>query len=169
MDLSGDVSDGESFDVQALVDSDETGLLAVAGMNTLFSGSDASDIAVRQELIENPGLLASATNPDGTGNGIIQRLSELAEKDISALGGVSLQEHYHKLVSSVGSQTVVREMRKDSLGDILEQLKAQSDEAGGVDPNMEVAKLIIFERMFQSMSKVIATQNKILGTLMDLL
>ncbi len=49
------------------IGNDTTGLFGALGMNTFFSGSKASDIAVRQDVLDDPKLLA-VSNPNSPNN-----------------------------------------------------------------------------------------------------
>ena len=52
---------------------------------------------------------------------------------------------------------------------LTDQLHIGVAQADGVDPNEEAAQMIIFERMFQSMSKFITVQDQALQELMNMI
>ena len=49
---AGDLNDGDNFAVDAYANTDTSGLLATVGMNTFFTGTSATDIAVSSELAD---------------------------------------------------------------------------------------------------------------------
>ena len=166
---TGLLDDGDVFSVEALAYADETGFLAAAGMNTFFDGTCATDIAVRQAMLNDSGLLATALSPEMHDNAAVLRMAEVRETRIAELGDVSPADAFRILVTDVGQKMVVREARRASVEGILQQLANQRDLVSGVDVNEEAARMVVFERMFQAMAKVINTQQTALQSLMDLL
>jgi flagellar hook-associated protein FlgK len=166
---AGTLSDGDVFSLEALAESDETGFLAAAGINTLFEGHSADTIEVRQALLEDSDLLATAIGPEMSDNVAVLRMIEVGETSVPALGNVSCGDAYRILVADVGQKIAIREARKASLEDILQQLANQRDDISGVNINEEAARMIVFEQMFQAMAKVVSTQQTALQSLMDLL
>ena len=75
---------------------------------------------------------------------------------------------YRLIVTGVGQKVALRQARQDALESVLQQLENQRDATSGVDINEEAAKLLLFQRMFQSMAKVISTQNGALQTLIEI-
>ena len=57
---AGTANDGDTFTAQVVADADTAGILPVLGLNSFFTGHDAGDIHVRNDLISNPGLLAAS-------------------------------------------------------------------------------------------------------------
>jgi len=162
----GDVVDGETFTILAIADSDETGFLAAAGMNTFFSGESASNIEVRDEIKDNHDLLATSLS-DGSGNANAVRLADLRETSMSALGDLSFTDYHRRTVLDIAQGVSTRKARQTSMDKIMQQLKNQWDRASGVDINEEAAKLLAFERMYQAIARFIGSQNQSIQYLMD--
>ncbi len=156
---TGTLNNGETFTIQAIANSDETGFLSAAGMNTFFSGNSATSIAVRDEIKADPNRLATARRADGTGNDNIVGIAEVGRASLSVLGNVTIPEFYRQLVLKVGHGTAIRQARQKSIAHMLHQLENQREDVSGVDINEEVAKLLAFERMFQAMARFLSTQN----------
>jgi flagellar hook-associated protein FlgK len=165
---SGTLTAGESFQIEAPADTDSAGFLAAAGINTFFSGSGANDIAVRRELFETPGRIATALGADGGDNLNISRMGDLVDCRLDELEGSTVSEYFRRTIISVGENIRVLEARKASVDGVMAQLSNQRDSVSGVDINEEAARLLVFERMYQGMAKFLQTQNETLGMLMDL-
>ncbi len=163
---SGTLNNGDEFTIEAIADSDETGFLAAAGINTFFSGDSALTIAVRDRVKDNPDLLATMRGTEGTDNQNILRLAELGEAGNSTLGGVSIGGFYRQIVSGIGQVASMRGARQKAQEQILQQLENRRSEISGVDMNEEAAKLLIFQQMFQAMSHFLRIQNDVLQMLM---
>jgi flagellar hook-associated protein 1 FlgK len=150
---TGDFGAGDNFEVAAFSNTDTSGLLAAAGMNTFFSGSSAEDIAVCSEIVNNPARVATSLGPEMTDNYNALRLAQLAEEPLSSLGDMSVGIYYRNLVADMGQQISLREMRQENIEVIVQNLQNQRDEISGVDINEEAAQLMIFQQMFQTMAK----------------
>lgn len=166
---AGTLDDGDSFTLEALAGSDETGFLAAAGMNTFFEGHSARTIQVRQDLLDESDFLATAMGPEMNDNVAALRMAAVGEAKVPALRNVSPSDAYRIFVADIGQRIVIRQARVASLENVLQQLANRRDVIGGVDINEEAARMIVFERMFQAMAKVINSQQTALQTLIDLL
>ncbi|MBS3734228.1 MAG: flagellar hook-associated protein FlgK [Phycisphaerae bacterium] len=165
----GTVTDGESFTVLGLLETDETGLLAAAGVNTLFAGRTASTLGVRQDVLTDPRRLACSVGADMTDNTNVRRMAEIGEQTHDSLDGLTCADASRELTTTIGQAVTVRRARRDGLETVVQQLMQRRDEIGGVDVNEEAAKLLIFEQMFQGVAKFMSTQEKALRILGELL
>jgi len=166
---SGELNDGETFTIQAPANSDETGFLAAAGMNTLFEGRSAATIAVRDDIKSNPNRLATARGMEGMDNENIRRMAAVGSENLAELADMSVIDFNRRIVLQVGQGVAFRKARQESMDKVLQQLVNQRDEVSSVDINEEVARLLVFERMFQVMSRFIGAQDEAMDTLMSIL
>jgi flagellar hook-associated protein FlgK len=165
----GTLAAGESFRVEAIADSDTSGLLAAAGSNTLFSGTLAENMALREDVAADPRRLVTARGEAMADNAAVRAMAALGEQQLEALGGAAPTDFYRVMVTGVGQKIAFRDTRLRSLRDALQQLENQRDRLSGVDLNNEAADMLVFERMFQAMAKFLNTQHEAMNTLMDLL
>jgi hypothetical protein len=87
-------SQGDFLAVDAVSDSDSSDVLVALGLNTLLSGKDASDIAVRADLAADPSQLAvSLTGADGDG-GLLLDMMDIEKHGSSELGGATLGRYW---------------------------------------------------------------------------
>ena len=165
----GDLVDGNTFEVDAFARSDETGVLAAVGMNTFFSGRNASNIAVCSDISDTPGRIAVATGPDMADNTNALRLAGLRDQTVSDLDSLTPGEFYRRLVTDVGLDLSVRQVSQENIEVIVQNLANQQSEISGVDINDEAAKMLVFEQMFKAMAKYLNTVQSSLSTIMELL
>jgi len=166
---TGDLNDGETFDVDAFSNSDTSGLLAAVGINTLLSGSSASDIAVCSDIAATPGRIASALGADMTDNINALRMYDLKDQAVTSLNSMTPGEFYRQMVTDIGQQLFVKEARKDNIESIVQNLSNQQGETSGVNINDEAARMLALEQMFQAMSKYLSIIQSSLLTIMDIL
>ncbi len=166
---AGDLVSGDSFTIRALTASDTAGVLAATGLNSLLIGTDASNIAVNRDVLNDPSRLAASLTAPGADNINLRRMVDLGTSHHAALGGITPHDYINQIVGGVAQDVAARKARQTSLEAVHSQLIAQRDAISGVDVNEEAAKLMIFEKMFQAMAKVMSTQNNTMDALMSLL
>lgn len=166
---AGTVVIGEDFEIDVWTDTDTSGFLAAAGINTFMSGTGASTIAIEDRLMDEPGYLATGLTGEYADNMNALRMSEVGNEPNENLDGESPTRYFETFVTSVGESVKIRKGRLASLENIANQLTMQRDAISGVDVNDQAAQLMVFERMFQACAKVIGTQNQSLSYLMSIL
>jgi hypothetical protein len=90
-------SNGDSFSINALANSDTSGLLAATGMNTFFSGTCAKDMAVNSEISDNPLRIATSISQDMTDNNNVIRMMDVQNKAIGDLKSLTCGEFYRQM------------------------------------------------------------------------
>jgi flagellar hook-associated protein 1 FlgK len=165
----GDLNDSEAFEVDAFAETDTSGFLAVAGMNTFFSGDSASNMSVCSEVAGTPGLVATALGADMTDNVNSLRLAGVRDEAISSLDSMTVGQFYRRLITDLGQELSVKGMGHESIEVIIQNLSSQQSEISGVNINEEVAKLLVFEQMFQAMAKYISTIQSSMASIMELI
>jgi len=165
----GTLNDGEAATLEAVAEPDPTGFLAAAGINTLFQGTRARDLAVREAVLDDPSLLATARGADGNDNGAVMRMAAVGQTELSALGDLNPSAYHQDLVTNLGEQAMTREARRKTLEEVHRELTNQRDTISGVDVNDETARLLVFEQMYQAAAKFLSVQTEVMQTLMNLL
>jgi len=165
----GSLNDGDTFTLDALASSDDSGVIAALGINTFFEGNDADSIKVATRIISNPSLIAASIGPELTDSRNLQRMADLADTAQSELGSKNPNDYFRQLLTGIGQDLSAKVSREQALRTVREQLLNQRDYASGVDVNEEAAKLLMFEHMFQAVSKFISTQQQIFKELMTLI
>ena len=148
---------------------DTSGVLAALGINTLFTGEDATDIGVNDILVDQPFLLAAAsTNHDG--DGIIAGAIASLETEVgTTLGGVTIEEFYNKFVGSMAIASAAATDVADSAYTVLVSLQAQRESISGVNLDEEALSLLKFERAFQSVSRFVSVVDGLVRELISVI
>ncbi len=166
---TGTLNDTETFTIEALGNSDTSGVLAAVGINTFFSGGDASEVAVCSDITATPGRIATALGAEMTDNTNVRRMAELKDQTISSLNSQTPGEFYRQLVTNVGEQLFIKQMRQDNLEGIVQNLANQQTEISGVDINEQAAQMLVFEQMFQAMAKYLSIVQSSISSLMEII
>jgi flagellar hook-associated protein 1 len=165
----GDLKEDDSFQVEAFGNTDETGLLAAVGMNTFFSGTNASNIAVCSDISSEPGRIATSIGPDMTDNQNALRMADLKDEAVSSLGSLTPSEFYRNLVTNVGQQISTKQMQQKNVEAMVKSLSDQQSALSGVDINDEAAQMLVFQQMFQVMAKYMNTVQVTINSIMQLI
>lgn len=166
---TGTLNDGDTFTVQALANSDPTGFLSAAGLNTFFEGDSAGTIYVRRELLEDPGKLAISSSQTMDDADNLARMAALVDLAQDSLGGLTMQDHLTKTISGLGTLVSIAQARETATDQVVKQLVNQRDTISGVDINEESARLLEYERMYQAISRFIGAQNQTLQYLIEVM
>jgi len=162
-------SNNDYFEADVFADTDTSGLLAAAGINTFFSGSGASDIAVCSEISSTPGRIATSLGGDMTDNTNAVRMAGLKDLSLSGLNGLTPKDFYRQMVTNIGQDISIKQMRQDNIEVIVQNLANQQGQISGVDINDEAVQMLIFEQMFQAMAKYLNTIQSAMSSIMELI
>jgi len=166
---TGTLNDGEEFTIEALANSDTSGVLAAAGINTFFSGNNALSMAVCSDIANSPSRVATALGAEMTDNANAMRMTDLRDQAMSSLNSLTAGEFYRQLVTDVGQQLYIAQMRQDNTEIIVRNFTDQRSKISGVDINDEAAQMLVFEQMFRAMSKYLSTVQSVLSSIMEIL
>ena len=165
----GDLVSGDTFEVDVYGDTDTSGFLSAAGLNTLFSGSHAEDIAVCTDMVQSPSRVAAALGSDMTDNTNASRMAELRSQTLTALGSLTCGDYYRQVITDLGQQVSLKQMRQDNIEAVVQNLSDHQSDMSGVDINEEAAQLLVFEQMFQSIAKYLSTVRGTMAQVMEII
>jgi flagellar hook-associated protein 1 FlgK len=150
---------------------DSSGALAVMGVNTFFTGSDAGNIAVREALHTQPGLLATGRMIAGEPNDNAAALAVLGLRDQNndQLGGQSLLGSWIDAAQNVGANAASAANRADATRLVRENLDAQRQALSGVSIDEESINLLNYQRQYQGAARFISVVDQMTQELLALL
>ena len=166
---TGDLNNGDSFEVDVFADTDTSGVLAALGMNCFFSGSGASDMNVCPAILANSRRVAVAQGRAGDDNANIKNMLDVQDLRIKGLEGLTCGEFYRRMVTEVGQEISLKKVEQDTADALLKNYLDQQGAVSGVDVNEESASLLVYEQMYQSMAQYISTVQSNIMNLMELL
>lgn len=150
---------------------DTSGVLSSLGINTFFTGSDASDIGINSTVSGNPSLLAVAgEDPPGSGNvsanGTALAIAALANKTLPSLGGQTLSDNYESMVNNIATQTADATTNSDAATQVQTTLQTQQQSVSGVSQDEEAINLIQEQTAYQGAAQVINAINQMMQSLL---
>jgi flagellar hook-associated protein 1 FlgK len=147
---------------------DSSGTLAALGVNTFFTGKDASTIGVNAQLVAQPTLLAAAQNGNAGDNQTALAISKLAAAPISSLGGQSLKDTYQALVNQVGTSTAAATQNATAAQAVQDTLQSQQSSLSGVSLNEEAVNMIQQQQAFQAAARLVTAVNQMMQQLIQM-
>jgi len=166
---TGDLADGNTFEVDAFINTDTSGVLATVGINAFFSGNNALNIAVCSDISDEPSRIATALGDDTTDNNNALRMADLRNQAVTDLDALTPGEYYRRLITDIGQQVSVKQTHQKNIEVLVLNLANQQSEISGVNINDEAARMLIFEQMFKAMAKYISTIQSSLATVMEII
>jgi flagellar hook-associated protein FlgK len=165
----GYVQNGQDFTVEAIADSDTSGILSATGINTFFSGTGATTMNVCEDIINNLGKIAVARTADFSDSTNALKMGQVGESALSSLGDLTIKEYYRTVATGIGEQIDITKVKEENAYGVWKSLQEQQDDASGVDMNDEATKMLVYERMFQGMAKYMNAVGEMLDRLMTII
>jgi len=145
---------------------DTSGALAALGINTFFSGADASDIGVREAVRADPQRVVAGLD-SGTNEAALA-IANLREAKVESLGEVSLLESHRRSIERVAVASSGARTRADATGQVRASLEAQRAGVSGVSVDEESINLLNFQRQYQASARLISTVDQLTQVLLSL-
>ncbi len=165
-----------------IVLADETGnMLSAVGMNNFFTGRDASTMAIREDIVATPELVASARMRDSDGglslfdNRNAIALSELATADVAfnAAGDIgatstTLTGYYNDINGTLAVELANANNRQEFVQKVYDDISERIANTSGVNMDEELANMMLFQNAFQASARVITTIDELYDTLLQM-
>lgn len=149
---------------------DSSGVLAVLGVNSYFTGKDASTIGVRQELKSDPALLMSGGMVNGqfVENAAALSIANLRDRPIALLNGTTIAGHWQDTTQAVGNSVSAAGTAATASEVVKNSLEAQKAAISGVSLDEEAINLLAYQRQYQGAARLIQVADELMQTLINL-
>ena len=151
-------------------ESETSGVLAVLGVNAYFTGTSASDIAVRPELANNPSglLLGSTVNGEFVANGTSLALVDLQSRQLPGLDGRTIQSAWSDAAQRVSSESGRARTAAEASSIVRLNLESQRAGISGVSIDEETINLLQYQNQFSGAARVIEVADQLLRELISI-
>jgi len=158
----------DSGDFQFSFAADSSGFLAALGLNTYFTGHNATDIAVNDTLLGDPTKLATGANRTAGDNGTALAIAALRSTPLDELGGLSLPQMWTQHVEDFAVRTSQAKLSVQSDQSVVDSLTSQKQSISGVSVDEESINLMAYQRAYQASARFITVVNQMMDTLMTM-
>lgn len=152
-------TDQDRLTIDALADSDTAQSLVALGMNSLFTGTNASDIALNQSIALDPRNLAASGTGAFSDNGALRALIDTRDMTMADLGGVSTGEYYGDIVGSLGFAIDSTQNASQVEQTLFDSLQSRREQTSGVNTDEELVNMLQFQQAFSAASRFITVVN----------
>jgi flagellar hook-associated protein 1 FlgK len=150
---------------------DSSNALAAFGVNAYFTGSSASTLGVRSDLVTSPGNLV-AGRWDAAGNlvenGTALAIARLRDEPNAALGGASIVSSWSDTAQQIGDRASTARIDADAATTVRSNLEGQRASVSGVSTDEESLNLMQYQRQYQGAARLISVCDELMQTLMQL-
>jgi len=147
---------------------DSSGVLAALGIGSFYTGTDATDIAVNQNLMAQPSMLAAAKNGQPDDNQTALAIAALGTAPVENLSGQSLNDTYQNMINGVAAQVSTAKTNAQSAQAVQSTLQSQRDALSGVSIDEETVNLLRQQQAFMGASKLISVVNQLMQTMIGM-
>lgn len=165
--LSASAGDAVSF--VATADSDTADALVALGLNSLLTGTNADDIAVRADIEADPANLSTSLTGAPGDSRLLLAMLEVENRGVTGLNGASPGQFYANLIGEVGFEVAVANDAYEASETLTRGLELRRDQISGVNIDEELVDLVRFEQSFGAASRFITTINQLNDELLALL
>lgn len=149
---------------------DSSGVLGAIGMNAFFQGTGADDIAVRDDIADDPARLqVGRIGVDGEfrENAAALEMAQLQDGGFEALGGQGLNGFWTTVAGGVGAKVAAAQTNAESAAVVRESIEAQRAAVSGVSLDEEAINLVAHQQAYQGAARFISVvdqlQQELLG------
>ncbi|MCX7984367.1 MAG: flagellar hook-associated protein FlgK [Bacteroidetes bacterium] len=133
-----------------------------------FSGTNAFDIEVNQDLLNNSNLVAASGTGQTGDNSIAIAISQLRTTRILNGNSESIPQFYSSLVSDIGTAITAAEKLQTTQTLILKQLEVQRASVSGVSIDEEMTNMIRYQRAFDASARMVKTVDEMFQTILSM-
>ena len=158
----------ESPLVQFSFADDTSGVLAALGINTFFSGSDASNIGISDVVRTSPGKFSASLGGVGEDTDVAARLANLLNTQLPSQGNESLATLYDRMTSEVTQGAAVTHSVAEGFRVFQRTLEGQHLAISGVNLDEEAVRMITFQRAFQASARLVSIIDELFTVLLEM-
>jgi flagellar hook-associated protein 1 FlgK len=147
---------------------DTSGALAALGINTFFTGSNSSNIAVNSVVANDHRFFAASQGGGPSDGSNALEMLGFIEKPVTALNGENLDEFYEIMVGDIVQGSASEGAIAEGLNTFRESLQNQRDQFSGVSLDEEAVKVLEFQRSFQAAARLISTIDELFTVLLTM-
>lgn len=134
-----------------------------------FTGSNAGNIAVNENLVNDPSQVQAADVANATGdNSVALQLAQLGTQSIAGLNNQTYSGAYALDVQNFGNALSNANDQVTNYNSVNTMLLNQRDSESGVSLEQECSNLITYQMAYEASSKIITTVDSMLQTVVSM-
>ena len=147
---------------------DDSGFLRAAGVNTFFTGTNASNIAVSEALVSNVDYVTTGRGGGPGDNSAAQALLGFRDSGVVGEAAVSVEAYYSATIGRIGVEGAEARDLLTNQQAITEAVRGQREALSGVSLDEEAIELIQYQRAYQGSARFLTVVDQLLDTLINI-
>ena len=147
---------------------DTSGALASLGLNTFFTGSNADNLAVNQDVIDDPSKFAASQGGIAADTNNAVQLANFGSQPLTSQNGQSISDVYTQITSDVAEASNNATAMASGDATFANTLNGQALATSGVSIDDEVIKMMGYEQAYEASAKYITTLDNLFQVLTNL-
>jgi flagellar hook-associated protein 1 FlgK len=131
----------------------------------------AANITVDPAIVASPLAIAAASSASSPGDGSNAQAIANASSVVGAVGsplpGVTLQQAYESMITTMGAGAQQAKNNNQSQGTVMQSLMAQRQSISGVSQDEQMTLLIQFQNSYSAAARVVTTVDSMLDTIIN--
>ncbi len=146
---------------------DTSGALLAYGINTFFSGTDASTISVNSTIASNVKFISAAReNLPGDGRNALA-IAQLKDSQVMDNGSATIYDYYASTLGMLGVEKSESEGMKKGQEVLITHVKNGIEEVSGVSLDEEAMNLLRFQKTYALAARYLGTVSDMLDSLIN--
>ncbi|HEG6370284.1 TPA: flagellar hook-associated protein FlgK [Campylobacter coli] len=139
-----------------------------------FSGTNASDMKVKDSILNDPSTVRASLNGVDSGNDMANKIIQLQYDKVNfynedgTIDNLTMEEYYRKLTGKIGSDGENNNVVNASNQTLYNSVYSEYQSKSGVNTNEELAALIQWQSSYGAAAKIVTTVDQMLDTLLGL-
>jgi len=147
---------------------DTSGTLAALGVNTFFSGSNASTVGVNSVVLNDPSKFAASQGGVGVDTKNAVLLADFLNTPLNSQNGATITVLYDRLTAAVTQASAITTSSADGARVFTETLQAEKAAISGVSLDEEAVQMLAYQQAYQAAARIIAVISKLMEVLVSL-
>jgi len=175
--VNGQISLNASSGYEFRFGDDTSGLFAALGVNTLLTGSSASDVAINSTAtsdigmvcighVGTNGLVASGDTTTASALAALETTTVSFTINGKTVANQTLSDYYDTLTGTVGSDTSSAKYQYTYQGTLASSLQSDKLSVSAVSLDEELTNLIMYQHAYQAAAKLISTADSMFQTVL---
>lgn len=140
-----------------------------------------SSFRVREDVLQNPDLVAAAQGDDTDSDGIAETtkgpgdgsnanaLSDLKSSNILNNATQTPDEQVNNLITDIGGETALAKREKSASDKLLKDIKNQRQDVSGVNIDEELTKMLQHQQIFQASARIVQTVDELTQSVLQII
>jgi flagellar hook-associated protein 1 FlgK len=167
--LSAGTTNNGTFSTRVIAHADTAGILPALGINSFFSGTRASNIAVNPRLLDDPRRINASRDGQAGDARNLERLIALRHQPLLDSQTRTFSQFALDTQALIGNEVRAMDDLRTASKSLKLALEQQEQAIIGVDVNEEMVRLLEFQRLIESGSKYLMVVNRAMDAIMEII